>query len=74
MADKWSYICATFWAGDNPDTNEQSEDCLTVNIQVAEWVLKNKRKVPSVAYIHGKGHRLNTLKFNTVTLVRDSLL
>ena len=46
--------CATFQAQDNNPTQNQSEDCLHLNIQVAEWVLKNGRvKQPIVAHIHG---------------------
>merc|ERR1711935_219295 len=45
--------CATFQTVDDPAVQNQSEDCLHINIQVPEWVLKNRRKMPMVAYIHG---------------------
>ena len=49
------FACATFNTQDDPYKHDppQSEDCLTVNIQVAEWVLQGRNKVPIVAYIHG---------------------
>ena len=57
---KQGYACATVRSTDNPDDNGESEDCLHVNVSVAEWVLENKRKVPVVAYVHGGGHNGGT--------------
>ena len=62
------FACATFNTLDDPYKYDppQSEDCLTINIQVAEWVLKARNKVPIVAYIHGGsfnfGNNDNSLK------------
>ena len=57
---KQGYACATVRSTDNPDDNGESEDCLHVNVSVAEWVLQNKGKVPVVAYVHGGGHNGGT--------------
>ena len=47
--------CANLMTVDDPTVRGESEDCLHIKIQVQEQVLKQKQKVPTVAYIHGGG-------------------
>ena len=57
--------CATMQTQDNNPNQDQSEDCLNVNVQVPEWAVKNKvRNLPIIAYIHGGGFGFGTNKEN----------
>ena len=71
------FACATFNTQDDPYKHDppQSEDCLTVNIQVAEWVLQGRNKVPIVAYIHGGSFNFgNNDKPNLKPLATNGLM
>ena len=73
-ATSFGYNCATLQTVDDPQVQDQSEDCLHLNIQVAEWVLKNKRKLPAVAYIHGGAFGFGNNRDDLTSLVSQGLV
>ena len=75
QATEFGPNCATFQAQDNNPTQNQSEDCLHLNIQVAEWVLKNGSvKQPIVAHIHGGAWNFGTNTDNLQSLVSQGMV
>ena len=67
------YNCATFQTVDDPSKQNQSEDCLHINIQVQKWVLDRKRKLPVVAYIHGGAFNFGTNNDDMSSLVSQGM-
>ena len=59
---------------DDPEKQNQLEDCLHLNIQVAEWVLKAKKKLPIVAFIHGGAFNYGNNHDNLQSLVSQGLV
>ena len=66
--------CATMQTQDNNPNQDQSEDCLGVNISVPEWAIINKKKLPMVAFIHGGGFGFGTNRENMSPLASQGLV
>lgn len=75
QATEYGFDCATFQTQDNNPNQNQNEDCLSINIQVQEWVIKNGSvKQPIVAHIHGGSFNFGTNTDNLQSLVSQGMV